>query len=83
MELRKENKCEKCRNVVSFFTLGVTSMIAIILVVFYSDAGAVLTHSESVMDKADVLFRVMWKTLCNGSIPILDPYDCNLLNSMS
>ncbi len=79
MDGRKETKMDKCFKVVPVFTLLFVSVIAIVFFIFYPSADAVLSHSERIMDRADIFFGIMWKTLCNGSNPLLDQYDCNQL----
>lgn len=83
MDSRQNNKPERWVKIVHVLTFVVVSIIVIALFVFYKSTSTVLNHSENVMDKADVFFGVMWKTLCNGTMRLLTPQECQEIKSIS
>lgn len=75
------NKCTICFRTIHVFTFLVVITIALALFIFYGRVETVLDQAKHVMEKANVFFSIMWKTLCDGSVPLLSPDDCRQLKS--
>jgi len=90
--LRKPQKMYKSRVFMgTVVILGVMGLGATLWMVFMApllhtagrtmaQAGPVMDEATRVMAKSEVLFKLLWQTACNGTLPLLPPEDCVILH---